>query len=737
MPNPPLEEPVQVTFSNVPLGVAATASAGRLLQFAGNLSARIDGDASGVFTVSGLETMTLTRDASDGPAVSLEWVTVNTVDGAGPVDMRGARALLVSVICFCPLTFTETALTATVTVTGEGAPAPLLQIPITATISVAGFISIVTAASSAWDGVVPGTTADFAFVVESTMQIPIDGFITFNTTPDSPFSAFGVPVTVPAFGRAPVTIPLTCAANAKPGFYLDQEFDFSSLERPANSRILVRLNVFAPHVVIVRADVGDALSLAPGFPTACTITALESGDPSSGVNPVPIVFTPAVAPDGLSISIGSLTEDVIPDGTLFAALAVTISVKPGTTPGRLEPWNIAWSVAAEGVYPAQSGVLSITVTALPPEEKVLNGQVLTPSGTALGGFVSVTLRSDGDYIFSTNMHDSGFDDYGFQVRAVVTTPAGHSLVFQHSGNVSGTLDGGSRDDIHSENGHQDWINQNWSDARAATLSLSKTYHDSGLIGFAEGAFEAFVTFLGSEVIAGPFLGLVFMLGSELTQVLGTAVVGPGALPGVVVAAGAAWLLGPGTIFPVVAGVVAGAVADALINHRKMTGDEMTFADTVFKGTVPYRKIWLTDLSRDEGRKYTWPAPDGSILVNLGDHYSDPTTHADATGYYTHPGQAFIHELTHAWQIVNASFSIGLLCERTHDPSYDYGPPGPDFTLFTIEGQAQVVDDWYAGNRAAAPGIPPGTGTEKDPADPYYPYILNYIQSGEFITRPLG
>ena len=264
--------------------------------------------------------------------------------------------------------------------------------------------------------------------------------------------------------------------------------------------------------------------------------------------------------------------------------------------------------------------------------------------------------------------------------------------------MAGTIESGSRDDIHSEDGFSDWLAANWTEAKTATMTLNKSYRDTGLIGIGEDALNDLLQFVALEVIAGPAVALVLMLGEELAQLTGVPILGPGSLPGVVVAAGTAWLLGPGMVFPaLVAGVAAGFVTDELINFRRMTGDEEAFADLVFAGQVPFSQIWLTNLSNG-GRDFTWPSPDGSILMNLGDGESDPSHFVQPNSSYLAPGQVFIHEMTHSWQIANTTFPIGLACERLKDPSYDYGPPGPAFSTFTVEGQASLVDDWFGGDR---------------------------------------
>jgi len=66
-----------------------------------------------------------------------------------------------------------------------------------------------------------------------------------------------------------------------------------------------------------------------------------------------------------------------------------------------------------------------------PSQVNFHQEVLTPAGTALGGWVDLTIRSDGNYTFAGHMHDSGFDPYSFRVRVVVQTPAGVAIALQH------------------------------------------------------------------------------------------------------------------------------------------------------------------------------------------------------------------------------------------------------------------------------------------------------------------
>jgi hypothetical protein len=122
--------------------------------------------------------------------------------------------------------------------------------------------------------------------------------------------------------------------------------------------------------------------------------------------------------------------------------------------------------------------------------------------------------------------------------------------------------------------------------------------------------------------------------------------------------------GPSAIIAaVVAGVAAGAITDAMIKHRQMTSEEYRFASTVFRDTLPPReRFFITNLSHDGGRKYTWPNVDRSILLDRDDAFDDPMHYTDAIHGYSTKGQVFIHELVHAWQIRTKSFIPGLLCK---------------------------------------------------------------------------
>jgi hypothetical protein len=372
--------------------------------------------------------------------------------------------------------------------------------------------------------------------------------------------------------------------------------------------------------------------------------------------------------------------------------------------------------------------------------------ITTPSGTALGGTVDLTLFSNGAYSFTVHMHDSGFDPYDFRVRCAFTTPGGVILLFQASGHTDGT--GSSlfgtihRDFDHKEEGSHPMIQPNWLDVRAGSMSVSKSYEDSGLLSTIEDIAKDLLGFLVAEVTFGAGLALVIAVSAEISKAAGADFVGPGGLVGVAVAGGVVWTFGPSAIIAaVVAGVVAGAVTDALIRHRQIRQDEYDFAREVFGNTLPpVEQLYLTNLSHDGGRKYTWPNVDGNILLNLGDAFDDPMGHVEGGDMtpgaaYTTRGQGLIHELTHAWQIARFNFVPGLLCRRVSGgASYTPGPADGNWgSDFGLEQQAAVVDKWfgqYGRGWTSTADLRTKLATQPAMKDPYFHYIANNIRLAE-------
>lgn len=367
-----------------------------------------------------------------------------------------------------------------------------------------------------------------------------------------------------------------------------------------------------------------------------------------------------------------------------------------------------------------------------------HANITTPAGTALGGTVDLTLFSDGRYSFNVHMHDSGFDPYTFRVRCAVQAPNGVHVLFQISGHTDGTGSNPfghvNRNFDHSEEGQNPMLKLYWLDIRASSISVSKSYEDAGALNTIEDIAKDLLGFLVADVTFGAGLALVIAASAELADSLDASFVGTGGLVGVAVAGGVVWVFGPSAIIAaVVAGVAAGAITDAMIKHRQMTSEEYRFASTVFGDTLPPReRFFITNLSHDGGRNYTWPNLDGSILLNMNEAFDNPM-HSVSSGYKT-KGQVFIHELVHAWQIRAKSFIPGLLCKSVlATGAYDYGRASQPWSDFGLEQQAAIVDKWFGAYSIewnTIEDVIKNLDTREAISDPYFGYIANNIRLGQ-------
>jgi hypothetical protein len=373
-------------------------------------------------------------------------------------------------------------------------------------------------------------------------------------------------------------------------------------------------------------------------------------------------------------------------------------------------------------------------------------EVLTPSGTALGGWVEMTLRSDGSYTFSGHMHDSGWDPYDFRVRAVVTT-ADLAVAAQHSGHTDGTgsspFGSPNRDNDWSEANTEPRIQRFWSELRQGTMTVSKSYEDTGVLHAVEDLFNDFLGFLVASVVVGPHLAEVIVIGNELGEITGLKFASSpiGVLQGVIstalnnpaATAGSLFVFGPGIVIPAIAAGIANAP-----RHRDLSSDEIVFASKVFGDTLPTDRIVLTDMSGLNGRGFTFPNIDNTILLNIGPAYDDPIHYSTGKTYATQ-GQLFIHELTHAWQIAHGWFVAGWICSALDaqiiqgQSAYNVGPAGPPYGDFGIEAQAVIVDRWfgqYASGWQTVDDVDNKLKSSSAVADPYFGYIANNIRLGQ-------
>lgn len=369
-----------------------------------------------------------------------------------------------------------------------------------------------------------------------------------------------------------------------------------------------------------------------------------------------------------------------------------------------------------------------------PDAVPFHSTVVT--GAALGGNVDLTLRRDGSYTFSGSMRATGFPSFSFTVVAIVKSASGQiTVAAQHSGKVFGTDTPGDRENSWNEDGTDPvqikLIRNTWPDLSGGTITERHSSDVAGVLGATVSLLGDLVEFFAAAETLGAGFAVCLVVGDELGRV-GITLPGLGGVVGLTVAGGVVYIFGPSSIVAaVVAGVAVGAVVDAMVQLRSLKDEEVSFARQVFGGSLDYDRIRLTNLIGLGNRAFTAPTLGGIALLNIGNAISDPTTFV-LPGIYPKPGQVFIHELTHAWQIQHASlqdgFVPGLMCEGILNQTvvshpYDYGPPGQPWSCFNLEAQGAIVDQWFGGNGKQS------KQEEEDKSSPYFGYIANNILLG--------
>lgn len=384
---------------------------------------------------------------------------------------------------------------------------------------------------------------------------------------------------------------------------------------------------------------------------------------------------------------------------------------------------------------------------------VFDQPLVTSDGVALGGHQNLTIRRDGSFRFTGHFRATGLPSY--EVSLVTTLnftvpapdgfpPAPISVAFVARGEVHGTVEPGEREYRWDQTGSLPLVKAQWAFARNGQFAR-KLEFDADWLGPAGDV----VGFLAQLVAFGATFGAagvaIVIAGEAADQLDIEQVVLPG-IVGVIAAGAAGFVFGPMAMFP--AFVLGAAVTAATVKQRHLTAEERAFADKVFRGKIPYDRVLLTNLVGVGNRPFTVPGPGGVILVNMGSGYDDPMGHTGAGGErlgIRAKGQLFIHELTHAWQIANESFTPQLYCKALvtaggtaggNMSAYNYGAPTSGWSSFGTEQQGSIVDEWFAGNAVPA-GIsslqrsyPPMHADDVSPnQNPYFRYIRDNIWTG--------
>jgi hypothetical protein len=459
-----------------------------------------------------------------------------------------------------------------------------------------------------------------------------------------------------------------------------------------------------------------------------------------------LTFAVGVLPPGVTLVSPPVWEKY---GAATDAVVLDFAVAPDAPPVAGAAASIIWDAGdGQDGLPAQQGVLDLYLTVvLVPDSRTFSAVVTTPAGTALGGHVELTLSNDGSGRFKGEMYATALASYKFNVRVLIRSASGASACLtQKAGEVHGTFDPGHTTFDWDEPVGKGYSADDWNTVKNGVMATSKSYEMSGVLGTLVDVAIDVVEFVAADVVLSPVPGgaalasLVFF-GTDLQDLTDVHLAGPGGVVGLIAAGGALCLLGPFAIIPAYIGGVL-LTDELLFKSRSMTAAEVAFAGTVFGDTLPIDKILLTNINGPDNKHFTVPNVDGTILVNLGDDptwgaYNDPVNHADPKGKsYDFPGQVFIHELTHAWQIAHSSWTYDVFWKAAKaklqgQSAYDYGPPTRRWEDWGLEQAASIVDEWFAGDSKDAPSnFFNKPRTAHDPEDPYFHYISDNIRLGQ-------
>ncbi|WP_142282916.1 hypothetical protein [Mycobacterium aquaticum] len=406
------------------------------------------------------------------------------------------------------------------------------------------------------------------------------------------------------------------------------------------------------------------------------------------------------------------TRNLDASGTLRGQINLLI---PPDTAGCAQDTTVRvkWS-AYDG---EQQGEVDLAVT-VPYPEITFDAPIVSGGLAALGGHIWVTLHGDGTVEWKGHAHDSGADGYDFTVNAVVPGPAGVAVALTHSGHVGGTVTTGARDHDWDEQYPNGFVRDSWPILVKAQLQTDLEYTSD--IGE---AFESLLDWALKSAFDGAFPGggAIIFVGTELGSLFTTGSLVPGArIVGPVL-----WLAGPSnTLFA----MTADAIAKVGSSEREVHQAEYDWANNeVFGGALPPRDtLRITDTVGAGDRAFTFPRYDGATVLNLRpDGFAaiyDGESGATPNAYLQH---TFLHELVHACQIAHSHNLSYLTSALAASGSYAYGPPGPDYSSFNFEQQAQIVSDWWLGQNTATSNTSGNQSTvAKDKNSPYFRYVLD-------------
>ncbi len=396
MPPPPLGFPNHITIAPTAPATFASTGAGGLPKHSGNVSVRIDGDASHVFSVVSLETEILTRDP-DVPHSPLAWQTSGSQDGAGPIGLESAEALVVFVGFACPANPAQDSFTASAVVFAVDAPATaLMTIPISASVLVVP--PVVTIESRSSLSISPGSLATFSFRLRSTFKTEVGGTLTCDSRPPSPFSSDTDPAfpIIPPGGTVDVNLPVLCAAGTAVGNY-PVVFSYHEIDNSIEfARLVVTIKVTQDRSVSINPSLSPNVSLDQGSSTLCEFRVSITGGPTT------FNFNSVSVPTGITLQ--NAQQSLSVDGSVF--FGVNIDVDPqAPTSNTASPLQFDWTVPGDEFHAAANGSITFNITLNMVTVTFVAQNDPFQSGEVQASGVSITFASNGDWALTAHMHD--------------------------------------------------------------------------------------------------------------------------------------------------------------------------------------------------------------------------------------------------------------------------------------------------------------------------------------------
>jgi hypothetical protein len=342
--------------------------------------------------------------------------------------------------------------------------------------------------------------------------------------------------------------------------------------------------------------------------------------------------------------------------------------------------------------------------------KTFEEVVTTPSPESLGGQLQFTLRGDGAHFLKIRMHDSGLADYSFRISALLRSSGGKILASYCRGTVRGTnyavlhpTATGFRDFEYPSEEHWDdpgarWASSLWDEFVAGTFEVHLEWTNN-IEDWALSLIRDKVEFLLATVMIGGPASLIIWGAGLLDDLTGITLPGELGVAGLVAAEGQYFLAGPGCFLPV---FIAGAlVSAALFKRRRIHSEEEAELRKVFKDTINYSKIWITNLEAFGSRAFTISIPGKEIMMAAP---SSVFPDFENLLYDNVSKRVMVHEFTHVWQYQHKEY-VANLCEivETRGEEIIFGPhavynytPGLSWDGdYNMEQKAQIVGDWYS------------------------------------------